>query len=455
MLKSLLSGEKMTGTLTVCIVGRPNVGKSTMFNKLTRTRDALVDNQAGVTRDRLFGQADLDGVLSYLIDTGGLEPVIEDEIVAQVREQALLAIEESDVICFAVDGRAGLTNIDHDIADKLRRSGKKTVIAVNKLDTYAKEAELAEFYALGFEHVFAISAEHSLGLGELAECLAEGYEKTPFDDDDEDREDEPVTIAIVGRPNVGKSSLINRIIGEDRMMVTDIPGTTRESVDSVVRWHEKDFILIDTAGMRKKARISQRLEKFSVIMALKAVARCKIALLVVDAERGITDQEIKIAGIIQEQAKACIILVNKWDLPDKDTLATDRFEKEIRDEMKFASYAPVLFVSAKTGQRLGRIFEEIDTVMKEFRKRVDTGPLNRHVIKWVSRQLPPVVNGKRAKFYYVAQTKSSPPIFNFSVNSPTRVLDHYKRYLVNKIRAEYGFAGSPVVCRFLSKRGSK
>jgi len=444
----------MAGAFTVCIVGRPNVGKSTLFNKLTGTRRSIVDNYAGVTRDRLLGQADLEGRNAILIDTGGLEFSPEDEISVQVREQALLAVEEADVICFTVDGRQGLTPIDRDIAEMLRKSGKRVVVAANKIDTPRNDFNLSEFYELGLDEVIAVSAEHSVGLGDLAEALVEGREMDPEEEEGEDVE-KPVTVAIVGRPNVGKSSLLNKIMGEDRMMVSDIPGTTRESIDSVVQWHNKEFIFIDTAGMRKKNRIVQKLEKFSVIMALKAISRCQVALLIIDAKRGIGDQESKIAGIIRDEAKACIIVVNKWDLAEKDSQSTKVYTDNLREELKFLSFAPVIFVSAVTGQRTGQIFEVIQDVMKEYGKRVDTGPLNRNIIKWVDRKSPPIVDGKRAKFYYVTQTKSAPPIFNFSVNSPERIPEHYQRYLVNNIRKEYGFDGSPVVCRFQPRKGRR
>jgi GTP-binding protein len=458
----------MKSNFTVCIVGRPNVGKSTLFNKLTHSRRAIVNDMAGVTRDRMFGHADLDGVGAWLIDTGGFEPEAKDAILAQVREQAQMAIEEADVICFTVDGRTGLTSVDMEIARLLRKSGKRVVVAVNKLDSPKIENDMADFFRTGFEAVMPVSAEHSIGLGELVESLAEGRPRDVIEEAedtfDEEAEEEsekkpekekPVTVAVVGCPNVGKSSLVNHILGEKRMTVSEIPGTTRDSVDSLVKRYGRKYLFTDTAGIRRKGRISQKLEKYSIIMALKGIGRSQICLLVIDATRGIRDQDARIAGIIRDEGKACIILVNKWDLVEKDSLSTERFTRELREKLKFLSYAPVLFVSAETGQRVERIFESINVVVDEYRKRVPTGPLNRLIRRWTDRKPPPLRKGKRGKIYYVAQTKAAPPIFSFVVNNPERLPDMYRRYLANRIRDEYRFDGSPVICRFQPRKSAK
>ena len=449
----------MGRNFTVCIVGRPNVGKSTLFNKLTRTRSAIVDGTPGVTRDRIFGRAELGGIDSYVIDTGGFEPAKEEEIISQIREQAMLAIEEADAICLVVDGRSGLTPVDEEIAGMLRKSGKRTVIAVNKLDTPVSENEIADFYRLGFDHTIPVSAEHSRGLGELGEALtagetlAEGEEPAEPDDEEEEKEvDKLLTVAVVGCPNVGKSSLVNKIVGEKRMMVSDIPGTTRDSVVTIIKWHGKIVVFIDTAGIRRKNKISQRLEKYSVVMALRSIARANLAVLVLDAAKGITEQDGRIAGVINEAARACIIVVNKWDLVEKDTLSTERFKTELHEKLKFISYAPIIFISAKTGQRLGQVLEEISRVMEEYSKRVPTGPLNRRLQVWTERKPPPISKGHRAKIFFGSQFRSSPPIFSFVVSRPKSIVEEYRRYLVNRIREEYGFEGSPVICRFRERK---
>lgn len=442
----------MGKNFTVCIVGRPNVGKSTLFNKLTRTRSAIVDGTPGVTRDRIFGRAELGGIDSFLIDTGGFEPAKEEEIISQIREQAMLAIEEADAICLVVDGRNGLTPIDEEIAGLLRKSGKPTVIAVNKLDTPVNENDIADFYRLGFDHTIPVSAEHSRGLGELGEALTDGIEPDEPDDEEEQDIEKPLTVAVVGCPNVGKSSLVNKIIGEKRMMVSDIPGTTRDSVDTLVKWHGKDVFFIDTAGIRKKNRISQKLEKYSIVMALRSIARANLAVLVIDAAKGITDGDTRIAGIINDAARACIVIVNKWDLVEKDTLSMERFKKDAHEKLKFISYAPIIFISAKTGQRLGQVLEGISRVMEEYAKRVPTGPLNRRLKVWTDRKPPPISKGRRAKIFYGSQHRTSPPTFSFVVSRPDSIVEEYKRYLVNRIRDEYGFEGAPIICRFQERK---
>ncbi len=439
------------------------MGKSTLFNKLTRTRSAIVDGTPGVTRDRIFGEAELGGIDSYVIDTGGFEPAKEDEIISQVREQAMLAIEEADAICLVVDGRSGLTPVDEVIAGLLRKSGKPTVVAVNKLDTPVNENDLADFYRLGFDKTIPVSAEHSRGLGELGEALAAGSllaggeapaagEEPAESGEEVEKIKKPLTVAVVGCPNVGKSSLVNRIIGEQRMMVSDIPGTTRDSVDTLVKWHGQEIIFIDTAGMRKKKRISQRLEKYSIVMALRSIARANLAVLLLDAAKGITEQDARIAGVINDQARACIVVVNKWDLVEKDNLSMERFKRDFSEKLKFISYAPIIFISAKTGQRLGKVLEEISRVMEEYAKRIPTGPFNRRLKVWTERKPPPIKKGHRAKFFYGSQFRSSPPIFSFVVSRPKSIADEYRRYLVNRIREEYGFEGSPVVCRFRERK---
>ncbi len=449
----------MKGKNTVCIVGRPNVGKSTLFNKFSGMRRAIVDDMPGVTRDRIFTHADIGGAERILIDTGGFEPVSEDEILFQVRQQAELAIEESDVICFVVDGRDGVTPVDEEIAKTLRKSGKPVIVAVNKIDDPKNESLAADFHSLGFEKVVAVSAEHSMGLGDLEDELAEFLEKPEPYVEDETEDEAPddkkmeCTIAVVGKPNAGKSSLINKLLGENRLLVSGTPGTTRDAVDTTLKWHGNYFTFVDTAGIRKKSRVSQKLEKFSIIMALKSVARTELSLLLIDAEKGITDQDARIAGLIHDEGRACIILVNKWDIVEKDTQSTIRFEKELREKLKFISFAPVLFISAKTGQRVGKIFETMDRVMKEFTKRVPTGPLNRKLKIWTDRKPPPLHKRLRPKVYYISQTRAAPPTFHCVVSYPKGISQAYRRYIVNKLRQEYGFEGSPVRCVFQERKG--
>ncbi|MBI5179622.1 MAG: ribosome biogenesis GTPase Der [Nitrospinae bacterium] len=437
---------------TVCIVGRPNVGKSTLFNKLTGSRRAIVDDMPGVTRDRLFGKADLNGIPALIIDTGGIEMALDDTISAQVRQQAMVAVEEADAILFVVDGLTGPTPVDLQIVQTLRHSAKPIVVAVNKLDTPKKENLMAEFYELGFDKTVAVSAEHSIGLWELADALTHGVAAPP-PEPEEPVAGRPFTVAVVGRPNVGKSSLINRIIGEKRLMVSDIAGTTRDSIDTAVKWHGQEFTFIDTAGIRRKNRVSLKIEKFSIVMALKSIERAELALLVLDATQGITVQDERVAGLINEEMRACVIVVNKWDLLEKDTLSTTRFERDLGEKLKFMAWAPVVFVSAETGQRLHKIFEAIALVRDEYRKHVDTGPLNRKLATWVAKQPPPIARGHRVKFYYVSQAKTTPPTFTFVVSRTGLVAEPYERYLVNRIREEYGFTGAPVRCAYIPRTG--
>ncbi len=438
---------------TVCIVGRPNVGKSTLFNKLTKTRNAIVDDMPGVTRDRMFGKADMHGIPVLIIDTGGLEPGPEDTINVQVREQAHLAMEEADVICFVVDGKSGLTHIDRQIAETLRHSTKRVVVAANKLDTAKQESGMAEFFEMGFPQVIPVSAEHSLGFWELADALIQDAPLPERLEEEDPSAEKPFTVAVVGRPNVGKSSLINRILGEKRLMVSEVAGTTRDSIDTQVKWHGKEYLFIDTAGIRRKSRVSHRIEKFSVVMALKSIARAELALLVLDATEGVSMQDERVAGIINAENRACIIVVNKWDLLEKDTLSTARFQKELDEKLKFIAWAPVVFVSAETGQRLNRIFETIEQVREEYRKHVDTGPLNRKLKYWTDKQPPPIVKGHRVKFFYVVQAKVTPPTFNFTLSRLGMVADPYERYIVNRIREEYGFIGAPIRCVYRGRTG--
>lgn len=440
---------------TVCIVGRPNVGKSTLFNKLTGTRRAIVDDMPGVTRDRMFRETELSGVRTLLIDTGGIEPEQMDIIGSQVREQALLAVEEADVVCYVADGREGMTGVDRQITSVLRKSQKRIVVAVNKMDNPKQAPDLAEFWALGFDEVIGVSAEHSHGFGDLCDALVKDVpeELRYAAEEPEGPVESPFTVAVVGRPNVGKSSLINRILGEKRLMVSEIAGTTRDAVDTDVRWHGEEFTFIDTAGIRRKNRISLKLEKYSVIMSLKSIERAELALLVLDATQGITVQDERVAGLINEQYRACILVVNKWDLVEKDTLTAAKFQKDLDERLKFIGWAPAVFVSAETGQRMHKIFETIREVKEQYRRHVDTGPLNRKLDFWTSRQPPPIVGGHRVKFYYLTQNRTAPPSFVFFVSRPDAVLEPYRRFLSNRIRDEYGFSGAPIKLIFERRTG--
>ncbi len=444
-------------SFTVCLVGRPNVGKSTIFNKLTRSRNAIVDDMPGVTRDRMFGTTDLSGVDALVIDTGGIEVAQDDIINKQVREQALLAVEEADVICFVVDGKEGISILDRQITEILRRTSKRVVLAVNKVDNPRHGDLLEDWYELGFEDIVPVSAEHSIGLGELSDMLVKGVpDEQRYVKEEETKEEDaeaPITITVVGRPNVGKSSLINRLMGEKRLVVSEIAGTTRDAVDTVVKYHGKEYIFTDTAGIRRKNRVSQKLEKFSIIMSLKSIERADMALLVLDATEGVTMQDERVAGIINDNYRACIVIVNKWDLVEKDTMSSARFQRDLEEKLKHIAWAPVLFVSAETGQRIHRIFETIEQVKLEFRKRIDTGPLNRKIENWTSRVPPPIVGGHRPKFFFITQSRVAPPTFVFFVSKPACVADPYQRYLMNRIREDYGFIGAPIKCIFDHRPG--
>ncbi len=424
----------------VAIIGRPNVGKSTFFNRLSKRKKAIVIDEPGATRDRNYEDCTWNGRDFILIDTGGFEPVSREKILIQMREQTNLAIEEADTIIFLMDGREGLTPSDIEIANLLRKVEKPTFFVINKIDGPKHEGLAYEFYRLGIEKLYTISAEHGVGVGELMDDVAE-YLPVP----DAVREDEQrIRIAVIGKPNVGKSSIINNILGYERTIVNPLPGTTRDAIDTPFELNDRKYLLIDTAGIRRKSKISITLEKYSVIQALKTISRSDIALILIDAEEGITDQDTKIAGLALERGVVCIIVVNKWDLLEKDNSTVGNYVRDIKEKLKFLNFAPILFVSALTGQRVIKIFDTIETAYSQYTRRVQTSILNNKVREFLEINPPPRYQHKAHNFSYVTQTSVKPPTFIFFVHEPKAVHFSYQRYLTNKIREEFGFDHVPI-----------
>jgi len=431
----------------VAIVGRPNVGKSTLFNRLVGQRLAIVEDVPGTTRDRIYGNAEWRGAAFTLIDTGGLQVGATDDLVAQVQAQARIAIAEADVIVFMTDVMEGLTAGDEEIVPILRRSRKPVILVANKADNRRLRLEATEFYQLGLGEPLPISALHGTGTGDLLDKIVASFPVQV-----EEEEVEAVKVAIVGRPNVGKSSLLNAILGWERAIVHEEPGTTRDALDTFIEWDGEPVVLIDTAGIRRRGRIAPGVEKYSVLRALRAIDRADVALLLIDAVEGVTDQDTHIAGYILEEAKGVVIVVNKWDLIAKDTYTMDQYTQHIRERLKFIPYAPILFVSAKTGQRVNRVLEVALRVREERLRRIPTGELNRMVSEAVARHAPPSKAGKRLKIYYVTQADVDPPTFVFFVNDKRLLHFSYKRYLENQIRERFRFEGTPLRLSFRDKR---
>ena len=426
----------------VAIVGRPNVGKSTLFNKLIGERRSIVEDTPGVTRDRIYGDCEWRGRHFTVIDTGGIEPKTNDIILAQMREQAQIAIEMADVIIFMCDIRAGLLADDRDIAVMLKKSGKPIVLAVNKADKVGDlPYEFYEFYELGFEREpIALSSLHGSGSGDILDAVLEEFPP----EIEEEEEDDVINVAVIGKPNAGKSSIINKILGDNRLIVSDIAGTTRDAVDTRLENEYGKFNLIDTAGIRRSAKIEDRIEKFSVLRAKMAVERADVCLIMIDAKEGITEQDEKIAGLAHEAGKASIVVVNKWDAIEKDNSTTNEYTKKITNALAYMSYAPLVFVSALTGQRLKNIFEQIVYVHNQARTRITTGMLNELLNSAMEKVQPPSDKGKRLKIYYMTQTSIAPPTFVFFCNSIELFHFSYQRYLENCIRETFGFRGTPI-----------
>ena len=425
----------------VAIVGRPNVGKSTLFNVLAGEQISIVKDTPGVTRDRIY--ADVNWLNHYftLIDTGGIEPESNDVLLKFMREQAEIAIETADVIMFLVDVRQGLVDADFKVADMLRRSRKPIVLVVNKVDNFDKfMPDVYEFYNLGLGDPRPVSASSRLGLGDMLDEVVEHFP----DGAEEEVEDERPRIAIIGRPNAGKSSIINKLLGEERVIVSDIAGTTRDAIDTEVRRNGHEYVFIDTAGLRRKSKIKEDIERYSIIRTVSAVERCDVAILVIDASEGVTEQDAKIAGIAHERGKGMIIAVNKWDLIEKNEKTIYKFTEDIRDVLSFMPYAEMIFISAKTGQRLPKLFETIDAVIQNHALRIATGVLNEIVSEAVAMQQPPSDKGKRLKIYYVTQVAVKPPTFVVFVNDKELMHFSYTRYLENRIRDTFGFRGTPL-----------
>ncbi|MBO4311007.1 MAG: ribosome biogenesis GTPase Der [Lachnospiraceae bacterium] len=425
----------------VAVVGRPNVGKSTLFNCLAGERISIVKDTPGVTRDRIYADVTWLDTGFTLIDTGGIEPDSKDIILSQMREQAQIAIDTADVIIFLVDVKQGLTDADLNVANMLRKSKKPVVLVVNKVDSFEKFGnDVYEFYNLGIGEPFPISSVNKLGLGEMLDEVISHFDEKLYTDEEDDRP----KVAIVGKPNVGKSSIINKLIGENRVIVSDIAGTTRDAVDTQVKYNGKEYVLIDTAGLRKKSKINDELEHFMIVRTVAAVERCDVCVLVIDATEGITAQDAKIAGIAHERGKAMIIAVNKWDAIEKNDKTTNEFTKEIRTVLSYMPYAEILFVSAETGQRLPKLFETIDAVMENHAMRVQTGVLNEIMVEAVAMQQPPTDKGKRLKLFYITQVAVKPPTFVIFVNDKELMHFSYTRYIENKIRDTFGFRGTPL-----------
>lgn len=433
-----LEGDRMSKPV-VAIVGRPNVGKSTLFNVLAGERISIVQDTPGVTRDRIYAEVSWLDYNFTLIDTGGIEPDSGDIILSQMREQAQIAIDTADVIIFITDVRQGLVDADQKVADMLRRSKKPVILAVNKVDDFKKYMpDVYEFYNLGIGDPVPVSAASRLGIGDLLDEVAKYFTQEML----EEAEDDRPRIAIVGKPNVGKSSLINKLTGENRVIVSDIAGTTRDAIDTDIKYNGKEYVFIDTAGLRRKNKIKEELERYSIIRAVTAVERADVVIIVIDATEGVTEQDAKIAGIAHERGKGIIIAVNKWDAIEKDDKTIYKHTEKIRQILSFMPYAEILFISAKTGQRTGRIFETIDVVLENNSMRVATGVLNEIMAEAVAMQQPPTDKGKRLKLYYITQAAVKPPTFVIFVNDKNLMHFSYTRYLENKIREAFGFKGT-------------
>ena len=425
----------------VAIVGRPNVGKSTLFNKLTGQRLAIVEDTPGVTRDRIFCDCEWCGHKFLLVDTGGIEPNIDDGLLAHMREQAQIAIDSADCIIMVGEIGAGVTAQDQDIAVMLMRSGKPVVLAVNKCDKVGEPPmELYDFYSLGIGDIVPISSVHGHGTGDLLDTVCENLH---FDDNDEEEEDR-IPVAVIGRPNVGKSSLINHILGENRLIVANEAGTTRDAIDTMVENQYGKFIFTDTAGLRKRGKVESGVERYSVLRSLAAVERSRVCVIMIDATVGFTEQDSKVAGYAHDQGKACIIAVNKWDAVEKDSYTMDKMRKQLEEDFSFMSYAPILFISAKTGQRLDKLFETIQYVDVQNGTRIPTGALNEMLARSTARVQPPSDKGKRLKIFYITQSSTRPPTFVAFVNQKALFHFSYQRYIENQIRENFGLTGTPM-----------
>lgn len=435
----------------VAVVGRPNVGKSTFFNYIAGKRISIVEDTPGVTRDRIYTEVEWRGRKFTLIDTGGIEPYSEDQIMQQMKRQAELAIDTADVIVFMVDAKEGMTASDKDVATMLRKTNKPVILTVNKVDRVGDmPAECYEFYNLGIGDLMPVSSVHGLGMGDL---LDEIYKFFP-ESDREDYEEDVIKVAVIGKPNAGKSSLINKILGEDRVIVSDVPGTTRDAIDTYFEYGEDKYVFIDTAGIRRKSKITENIERYSTLRAWTAIERADVCLIMIDGEEGMTEQDTKIAGYAHDQGKASIIVVNKWDIVEKETGTLEEYRKTVHEKFGFMTYAPVLFISAKTGQRVEKLFELIKYVANQAALRVSTGMLNDLVNEAVAMVQPPSDKGKRLKIFYMTQASVKPPTFVVFINDRELMHYSYQRYLENNLRKSFGFEGTPI--RFIHReKGSE
>ena len=424
----------------VAVVGRPNVGKSTIFNKFAGKRISIVENTPGVTRDRIFAEVEWLDKYFTLVDTGGIEPDSEDIILSQMRNQAMLAMDMSHVILFIVDGKAGITAADKEIAQLLRKTKKPVILVVNKIDSQSQFDNIYDFYELGFGTPFAVSGANSMGFGDLLDEIVENF---PAGLDTEYEED-IIRVAITGKPNAGKSSILNKILGEERVIVSPIAGTTRDAIDTYFEKNGQKFLLIDTAGLRRKSKIYETIEKYSVIRAMSAVDRADVVLIVIDALEGVTEQDTKVAGIAHDEGKGCIFVINKWDLIEKDNKTMSNYTKDIKEKFPFMMYAPIVFVSAKTNQRMNKILDTVEYVSNEHSKRISTSALNEVIGEAVMLNQPPSDKGRRLKIYYGTQTDIRPPKITLFINDKDLTHFSYQRYLENKIRENFGFEGTSI-----------
>jgi len=427
----------------VAIVGRPNVGKSTLFNKLAGKRISIVEDHPGVTRDRIYTEVQWQDRTFTLIDTGGIEPHSEDLMLKQMKQQAEVAIETAEVIIFLVDGQEGITPSDREVANLLRRARKKIILAVNKIDAPKYKDNIYEFYNLGLGEPMGISSGQALGLGDLLDEII----KNLSPEEEEVYDEYTIKVAVVGKPNVGKSSLVNKILGEQRVIVSDVPGTTRDAIDTPFTMGEGKYVFIDTAGMRKRGKVFESIERYSVIRSLTAIERADVCLMLIDGKEGVSEQDSKIAGYIHDQGKAAVIIVNKWDIVEKDDKTVDKYKADIRNELSFMEYAPILFISALTGQRVNKVLGLVNHVSNQHAMRVSTGMLNDVINEAVLTNQPTVSGGRRLKILYAAQVSIKPPTFALFVNEPSLMHFSYQRYLENQIRKAFSFEGTPV--RFL------